>query len=70
MEAVPSLSVMEGPLEPPTSSAVTSVSEIADDSFVNFFSVCNFAFDVKGQPVQTALEFHVIYIFNVFVWPI
>ncbi|XP_039138354.1 mRNA-decapping enzyme-like protein [Dioscorea cayenensis subsp. rotundata] len=38
LEAVPSLSVMEGPLEPPTSSTVTSVSEIADDSFVNFFS--------------------------------
>ncbi|KAJ0969685.1 hypothetical protein J5N97_022562 [Dioscorea zingiberensis] len=38
LEAVPSLSVMEGPLEPPTSSTVTSVSDVADDSFVNFFS--------------------------------
>ncbi|KAJ0969702.1 hypothetical protein J5N97_022579 [Dioscorea zingiberensis] len=36
LEAVPSLSVMEGPLEPPTSSTVTSVSDVADDSFCEF----------------------------------
>lgn len=40
LEAVPSLSVIEGPLEPPTSSAATPASDVPDDSFLNFFSVC------------------------------
>lgn len=40
LEAVPSLSVIEGPLEPPTSSATTPVPDVPDDTFVNFFSVC------------------------------
>ncbi|XP_072965982.1 mRNA-decapping enzyme-like protein [Typha angustifolia] len=38
LEAVPSLSVIEGPLEPPTSSAAAPVEDMPDDSFVNFFS--------------------------------
>nr|CAD1838642.1 unnamed protein product [Ananas comosus var. bracteatus] len=38
LEAVPSLSVIEGPLEPPTSSAATPASDVPDDSFLNFFS--------------------------------
>ncbi|XP_058088449.1 mRNA-decapping enzyme-like protein isoform X2 [Magnolia sinica] len=37
LEAVPSLAVMEGPLEPSSSSAAT-VADVPDDSFVNFFS--------------------------------
>lgn len=43
LEAVPNLAVMDGPLEPPTSSA-TSIPDVhvPDDSFVNFFSVSTF----------------------------
>ncbi|CAA6661476.1 unnamed protein product [Spirodela intermedia] len=37
LEAVPSSSVIEGPLEPMTSS-VASVPDVPDDSFLNFFS--------------------------------
>ena len=43
MEAVPRLSVIEGPLEPPTASATAPVQDVPDDSFVNIFSVCTFA---------------------------
>jgi mRNA-decapping enzyme 1B len=40
LEAVPSMAVMDGPLEPP-SSTVSNVTDVPDDpSFVNFFSVC------------------------------
>lgn len=39
LEAVPTMAVMEGMLEPPsTASAATDAAE--DSSFVNFFSVC------------------------------
>ncbi|XP_008808817.2 mRNA-decapping enzyme-like protein isoform X2 [Phoenix dactylifera] len=38
LEAVPSLSVIEGPLGPPMSSAAPSVPDVPDDSFVNVFS--------------------------------
>lgn len=38
LEAVPTLSLMEGPLEP-SSSSVPTVADVPDDSFVNFFSV-------------------------------
>ncbi|XP_072950732.1 mRNA-decapping enzyme-like protein isoform X1 [Typha angustifolia] len=37
LEAVPTSAIMEGPLEPPTSSAAP-VPDVPDDSFVNFFS--------------------------------
>ncbi|XXG73435.1 hypothetical protein AAC387_Pa07g2353 [Persea americana] len=37
LEAVPTLSLMEGPLEP-SSSSVPTVADVPDDSFVNFFS--------------------------------
>ncbi|KAJ8641560.1 hypothetical protein MRB53_018254 [Persea americana] len=37
LEAVPTLAVMEGPLEP-SSSSTSTVTDVPDDSFVNFFS--------------------------------
>ncbi|KAG0494168.1 hypothetical protein HPP92_005162 [Vanilla planifolia] len=37
LEATPSLSVMDGPLEPPTKSSA-AVTDVPEDSFVNFFS--------------------------------
>jgi len=40
LEAVPSLDVIEGPLEPPRSSTAASVPDVPDSSFMNFFSVC------------------------------
>ncbi|KAG8387471.1 hypothetical protein BUALT_Bualt02G0024700 [Buddleja alternifolia] len=48
LEAVPTLAVMDGPLEPP-SSTVSNVTDIPDDpSFVNFFSVCFlFSFNIS-----------------------
>lgn len=40
LEAVPTMAVMDGPLEPPSSIA-SNVTDVPDDpSFVNFFSVC------------------------------
>ena len=40
LEAVPTMAVMDGPLEP-SSSTASNVADIPDDpSFVNFFSVC------------------------------
>lgn len=42
LEAAPSLDVIEGPLEPPTSSAAMSAPEVPDSSFVNLFSVSTF----------------------------
>lgn len=40
LEAVPNLAIMDGPLEPPTSSDASILEVHApDDSFVNFFSV-------------------------------
>lgn len=39
LEAVPTMAVMDGPLEPP--STASNVTDVPDDpSFVNFFSVC------------------------------
>ncbi|XP_010943791.1 mRNA-decapping enzyme-like protein isoform X2 [Elaeis guineensis] len=38
LEAVPHLSVIEGPLEPPKASATAPVPDVSDDSFVNIFS--------------------------------
>ncbi|XP_020094429.1 mRNA-decapping enzyme-like protein isoform X1 [Ananas comosus] len=38
LEAVPTLSVIEGPLEPPTTATSTAVPDAPDDSFVNFFT--------------------------------
>lgn len=46
LEAVPSLDVIEGPLEPPRSSAASLVPEVPDNSFVNFFSVSTFLLSV------------------------
>ncbi|XP_008806113.2 mRNA-decapping enzyme-like protein isoform X2 [Phoenix dactylifera] len=64
LEAVPSLSVIEGPLEPPTSSAATPVPDVPDDLFVNFFSaamnignVSNAA--IPAQPHQPSAPIHV-----------
>ncbi|RRT59801.1 hypothetical protein GW17_00023026, partial [Ensete ventricosum] len=39
LEAVPSLSITEGPFEPPTSCAATPINDVPDDLSV-FFSVC------------------------------
>lgn len=40
LEAVPTLAVMDGPLEP-TSSTAANAADVSDDpSFINFFSVC------------------------------
>ncbi|XP_077230431.1 mRNA-decapping enzyme-like protein isoform X2 [Tasmannia lanceolata] len=66
LEAVPTLAVMEGPLDPSSSSALT-VTDVSDDMFVNFFSAAmsmgsasNVA--VTGQqhqsPAQQSLSFH------------
>ncbi|CAL9119255.1 unnamed protein product [Musa acuminata var. zebrina] len=38
LEAVPTSSVIEGPLEPTATSAATSITDVPDDSFVNYFS--------------------------------
>ncbi|KAK4409096.1 decapping enzyme-like protein [Sesamum angolense] len=47
LEAVPTLAVMDGPLEPP-SSATPNVADVPDDpSFVNFFST---AMNIGGAP--------------------
>lgn len=40
LEAVPTMAVMDGPLEP-SSSTTSNVADVPDDpSFINFFSVC------------------------------
>lgn len=40
LEAVPTMAVMDGPLEP-SSSTTSNAADVPDDpSFVNFFSVC------------------------------
>ncbi|RRT66679.1 hypothetical protein B296_00038973 [Ensete ventricosum] len=39
LEAVPTSSVIEGPLEPTTSSNATPIPDVPDDPFANFFSV-------------------------------
>lgn len=39
LEAVPSLSITEGPFEPPPSCAATPINDVQDDLSV-FFSVC------------------------------
>lgn len=44
LEAVPTMAVMDGPLEPPSSTPI-NVSDVPDDpAFVNFFSVSNLFF--------------------------
>ncbi|XP_010943803.1 mRNA-decapping enzyme-like protein isoform X2 [Elaeis guineensis] len=65
LEAVPSLSVIEGPLEPPTSSATTAVPDVPDDTFVNFFSAAmnignasNAA--IAAQPQQPSAPIHLL----------
>ena len=42
LEAVPTSSAIDGPLEPPPSSTV--VSDTPDESFANYFSVCSLNF--------------------------
>ena len=45
LEAVPSMVIMDGPLEP-SSSTASHVTDIPDDpAFVNFFSVCSLPLD-------------------------
>ena len=39
LEAVPTSSVIEGPLEPTTSSIAAPIPDVPDDPFANFFSV-------------------------------
>ncbi|KAJ6796838.1 mRNA-decapping enzyme-like protein isoform X2 [Iris pallida] len=59
LEAVPSLDVIEGPLEPPTSSSAASAADVPESSFVNFFSA---AMNIgkapnaasSGQPLQSS----------------
>ncbi|KAJ6816354.1 mRNA-decapping enzyme-like protein isoform X2 [Iris pallida] len=55
LEAVPSLDVIEGPLEPPTSSsaasASASVADVPDISFVNFFSAAMNIGNVPSAPI-------------------
>ncbi|ONK71315.1 uncharacterized protein A4U43_C04F7200 [Asparagus officinalis] len=56
LEAVPSLDVIEGPLEPSRSSVATSVPDVPDSSFVNFFSA---AMNIGNAPtVATAGQPH------------
>ncbi|GMN39427.1 hypothetical protein TIFTF001_008666 [Ficus carica] len=50
LEAVPSLSVMEGPLEP-SSTAFTATDAPEDPSFINFFSA---AMNIGGMPLNAA----------------
>lgn len=50
LEAVPSLSVMEGPLEP-SSTAFTATDAPEDPSFINFFSA---AMHIGGTPLNAA----------------
>ncbi|XP_078439539.1 decapping 1 [Wolffia australiana] len=56
LEAVPSLSVIEGPLEPMVSSS-TSAPDVPDDSFLNFFTAAAAVGNnvpVSAQPLQTS----------------
>jgi hypothetical protein len=39
LEAVPTSSAIDGPLEPPPSSS--AISDTLDESFANYFSVCS-----------------------------
>lgn len=41
LEAVPTMAVMDGPLEPPSSTASNAADVPEDPAFVNFFSVCS-----------------------------
>ncbi|KAJ6811110.1 mRNA-decapping enzyme-like protein isoform X1 [Iris pallida] len=50
LEAVPSLDVIEGPLEPLTSSSAASAADVPDSSFVNFFSA---AMNIGNVPNAT-----------------
>ncbi|KAG1331049.1 mRNA-decapping enzyme-like protein [Cocos nucifera] len=60
LEAVPTSAVVEGPLEPPpTSSAAATVTDVPDDSFVNFFGAATNIGSVSkptitGQPHQSS----------------
>ncbi|KAJ6802967.1 mRNA-decapping enzyme-like protein isoform X1 [Iris pallida] len=59
LEAVPSLDVIEGPLEPPTSSSAASVVDVPEISFVNFFSAAMNIGNVpsatiSGQPLHSS----------------
>lgn len=62
LEAVPSLDVIEGPLEPPRSSTATSIPDVIDGSFVNFFSAAmnignapNVAIGGQSNPTSVAI---------------
>ncbi|PKA47531.1 mRNA-decapping enzyme-like protein [Apostasia shenzhenica] len=55
LEATPSLSVMEGPLEPPTSSVAT-VSDIHEEPLVNFFSTLIFVYNGSFMVMQAAMN--------------
>ena len=61
LEAVPTMAVMDGPLEP-SSSTTSSVIDVSDDpSFVNFFSVCTLL-----NYMTSTHEFHFGFIFKSF----
>lgn len=51
LEAVPSLSVMEGPLEP-TSTTTTATDAPEDPSFENYFSVCTIRLSLTFLPIH------------------
>ncbi|KAA3471697.1 mRNA-decapping enzyme-like protein [Gossypium australe] len=56
LEAVSTMAIMDGPLEP-SSSTAPSVADVPDDpAFVNFFSVCIFLFNFC--PLITCNTFH------------
>ncbi|XP_038721813.1 mRNA-decapping enzyme-like protein isoform X2 [Tripterygium wilfordii] len=61
LEAVPSMAVMDGPLEPPSSAASNVVDAPDDHAFVNFFSAAmnmgnpSLA-SVAGQPYQSSTQ--------------
>lgn len=58
LEAVPTLSVMEGPLEP-TSTTTTAADAPEDPSFENYFSVCT---------IRLSLTFLLLNLF-MYLWP-
>ncbi|KAF7805729.1 mRNA-decapping enzyme-like protein [Senna tora] len=62
LEAVPTLAVMDGPLEPPSSTA-SNMADVPDDpSFVNFFSAAMTIGNTTNAPItgQTYQSSHVI----------
>lgn len=58
LEAVPTMAVMDGPLEPSSSTASNTADVPDDPAFVNFFSVCALLF-VALELWKLVLAFHI-----------